>query len=137
MQAVSMERRRDAVILLARILLMLLFIPSGWGKLLHFGGTVALMAHEGLPLPLLAAIIAIVMELPVALAILLGSYTAPLAALLAIYTLAAGFIGHHYWTLAGPERIANMINFYKNVAICGGLLLLWVTGAGKYSLDER
>lgn len=137
MQAATMQRRKDAVILLARILLMILFVPAGWGKMIHFGGTVALMGHLGLPLPLLAAIIAVVMELPVGLAIVVGIYTGPLAVLLAIYTLAAGFIGHHYWTMVGPERMGNMINFYKNVAICGGLLLLWVTGAGKYSLDRR
>jgi len=126
MQAATMDRRKDGVILLARILLMILFIPAGWGKMIDFGGTVGMMTHIGLPLPLL-----------VGLAILIGLYTGPLAALEAIYTLATGFIGHHYWTMAGPERMANMINFYKNVAICGGLLLLWVTGAGKYSLDER
>ncbi len=137
MQVAAMDRRKDAVILLARILLMILFVPSGWAKLIHFGGTVGLMGRVGLPLPLLAALIAVVMELPVGLAIVVGIYTGPLAALLAIYTLATGFIGHHYWTMAGPERIGNMINFYKNVAICGGLLLLWVTGAGKYSLDKR
>jgi len=68
---------------------------------------------------------------------LVGFYTAPLAILLAVYTLATGFVGHHYWTMTGAERMGNMINFYKNVAICGGFLLLWVTGAGRYSLDKR
>ena len=137
MQSATMDRRKDGVILLARILLMILFIPFGWEKMIHFSGTEALMAQLGLPLPLLAAIIAVVMELPVGIAIAVGIYTGRLAVLLAIYTLAAGFIGHHYWTMAGAERMANMINFYKNIAICGGLLLLWVTGAGKYSLDKR
>lgn len=137
MQLAVTDRRTDGVILLARILLMILFVPAGWAKLIHFSGTVALMGHIGLPLPLLAAIIAVVMELPVGLAVVVGIYTRPLALLLAIYTLAAGFIGHHYWTMAGPERTGNMINFYKNVAICGGFLLLWVTGAGKYSIDKR
>jgi putative oxidoreductase len=137
MQAATMDRRKDAVILLARILLMILYIPAGWDKMIHFGGTVGFMGQLGLPLPLLAAIIAVVMELPVAIAIVVGIYTGPLAVLQAIYTLAAGFIGHHYWTMADPERTANMINFYKNVSICGGLLLLWVTGAGKYSVDKR
>lgn len=137
MQRAAMGRGQDAVILLARILLMILYIPAGWGKMIHFGGTVALMAHEGLALPLIAAIIAVVMELPVGLAVVIGIYTAPLALLLAMYTLAAGFIGHHYWTMAGPGRLANMIHFYKNVSICGGFLLLWVTGAGRYSIDKR
>lgn len=137
MDAVTIDRRKDAVLLLARVLMMILFIPFGWSKLVHFGATVALMQHAGLPLPLIAAVVAIVMELAVGVAIVLGIYTAPLGVLLALYTLVAGFIGHHYWTMEEPERLASMINFYKNVAICGGLLLLWVTGAGRYSVDKR
>jgi putative oxidoreductase len=39
--------------------------------------------------------------------------------------------------MADGERMANMINFYKNVSIMGGLLLLCVTGAGRYSVDRR
>jgi len=123
--------------LAARILMMILYVPFGYTKLVHIGATVGEMAHYGLPLPVLAAIIAIVMELPVAIAIAAGLYTRPLAALMAIYTLAAGFIGHHYWTMEGAARLGNMINFYKNVAIAGGLLQLSATGPGKYSLDRR
>lgn len=49
MQTTTFDRRKDVVILLARILLIYLFIPAGWNKLIHFGSTVGLMAHEGLP----------------------------------------------------------------------------------------
>jgi putative oxidoreductase len=123
--------------LAGRILMMVLFVPFGWQKLIHFAATVAQMEHLNLPLPLLAAIIAVVMELPVGIAIALGVWTRPLAALLAIYTLATGFIGHPYWTMTGAARAANMINFYKNVSIMGGLLQLCATGPGRYSLDRR
>jgi len=61
MQAATIDRRRDGVILLARILMMILFIPSGWNKLIHFDSTVALMGQVGLPVPLLAAIVVIVL----------------------------------------------------------------------------
>ena len=130
-------RRGDTLMLAARVLLMILFLISGVGKLVHFGLTVTQMAHYGLPLPLLAAVIAVIMEVPIAIAFVLGIYTRPLAALLALYTLAAAFIGHHYWTLAGPERLGNMIHFYKNIAIVGGLLQVWGTGGGRYALDRR
>jgi putative oxidoreductase len=46
-------------------------------------------------------------------------------------------IGHQFWHMVDPERIGTMINFYKNVSISGGLLLLCVAGPGKYSLDKR
>ncbi len=71
------------------------------------------------------------------IAIILGILTRPLAVLLAFYTLAAALIGHHYWTMTGPAQYENMINFYKNVSIMGGCFLLYVTGAGKYSIDAR
>jgi putative oxidoreductase len=49
--------------------------------------------------------------------------------------LATGFLGRHYWTMTGAARFENETNFYKNLSIMGGFFLLYVTGAGKYSLD--
>jgi putative oxidoreductase len=57
--------------------------------------------------------------------------------LFAFFTRAAGLIGHPYWTMTGAERFMNMINFYKNASLMGGFFLLYVTGAGKYSIDAR
>ena len=131
------EHRKDELILLARVLLMILFVIFGWSKLTGFAGTVAYMVSEGTPLPTVSAIIAVVMEFFVGIAIVIGFYTRPLALLLALYTLATAVIGHHYWTMLDGERMANMINFYKNISIAGGLLLLCITGPGKYSVDRR
>jgi len=131
----SAERARDEVILLARILLILLFVVFGWGKLTNYAATVGYMARTGLPVPSIAALVAIVAEFFVALVVAVGFWTRPLALLLALYTLGTALIGHHFWTMAGPERNANAINFYKNICIIGGFLLLYVTGPGKYSLD--
>lgn len=131
------DRSKDEVLLLARLLLAALFVIFGWGKLTGFSGTVALMATLNLPVPTIAAVVVVVMEFFVGIAIVIGFYTRPLAVLLALYTLATAFIGHHYWTLPDAERVANMINFYKNISIVGGLLLLGITGAGKYSIDRR
>ena len=137
MRYALLESQRDALLLVARILLVLLFVLFGWEKLTDFGGTSAYMAAEGLPLPTLAAVVVIVMEFFVGLAIVLGFWTRPLALLLALYTLGTALIGHHYWTMAGAERMANMINFYKNLSIIGGLLLLCLAGPGRYSIDRR
>ncbi|MFM0736159.1 DoxX family protein [Paraburkholderia xenovorans] len=132
-----LENQKDGVILVARILLMVLFVMFGWSKLTGFSGTVAYMATTGAPVPGLSAAIAVVMEFVVGLALLVGFYTRPLALLLALYTLGTAIIGHHYWNMTGEMQYANMINFYKNISIMGGLLLLVVTGAGKYSIDRR
>ncbi|MPW21467.1 DoxX family membrane protein [Paraburkholderia sp. CNPSo 3157] len=130
------EQRKDALLLIGRVLLVVLFVLFGWSKLTGFSGTEQYMAATGAPVPAVAAIIAVVMELAVGIVIAIGFKTRPLALLLAVYTLATAFIGHHFWTQTGMEHFVNMINFYKNISIIGGLLLLFVTGPGKYSIDR-
>ena len=131
------ERVRDEVLLVARILLIVLFLVFGWSKLTGYAGTVGYMTQVGAPMPSVAALVAIVVEVFVALAVALGVWTRPLALLLALYTLGTGLIGHPFWTMEGAARYGNAINFYKNISIIGGFLLLYVTGAGRYSVDAR
>ncbi|AYZ64224.1 DoxX family protein [Burkholderia multivorans] len=128
--------QRDALLLLARILIVILFILFGWPKLVHFSGTIAYMGSAGAPAPIISAAIAVVMELLVGIALLVGFYTRPLALLLALYTVGTAFIGHHYWTMTGGEQMDNMIHFYKNIAITGGLLALCAAGPGRFSIDR-
>lgn len=126
---------QDAIVLVGRILLALLFIIFGWGKLMNYSGTVQYMVHVGSPLPSLATVVAIVMETLAPLAIIVGVATRPVALLLALYTLGTALIAHHYWNMTGMVRFENEINFYKNISIIGGFLLLYVTGSGKYALS--
>jgi putative oxidoreductase len=133
----SVERSRDAVILIARILLVLLFVVFGWSKLTNYSATVGDMANLGAPIPPIAALVAIVVEFFIALAVAFGAWTRPLALLLALYTLGTALIAHHFWTMDGDVRSENAINFYKNISIIGGFLLLYVTGGGRYSVDAR
>jgi putative oxidoreductase len=131
------ERVRDEILLVARILLIVLFLVFGWSKLIGYAGTVGYMTQVGAPMPSVAALVAIMVEVFVALAVALGAWTRPLALLLALYTLGTGLIGHPFWTMEGADRYANATNFYKNISIIGGFLLLYVTGAGSYSVDAR
>jgi putative oxidoreductase len=135
MFAIGAERIRNEVTLAARVGLVLLYVIFGWSKLTNYGGTVSYMAMTGAPLPEISAVIAIAIEFFVGIAILVGIFTRPLALLMAVYTLATALIGHHYWTMSGADQLANETNFYKNVSIMAGFLLLYITGAGKYSLD--
>jgi putative oxidoreductase len=125
----------DGVILVARLLLAALFLIFGWRKLVDYSGTVSRMVQDGAPLPGLSAVIAIVMELPVALAVAVGAFTRPCALLLALYTLGPALIAHRYWKVTGSHKVDSMEEFYKNLSVMGGYLLLFVTGAGKYSID--
>jgi putative oxidoreductase len=125
----------DELILAARLLLATLFLIFGWRKLKDFSGTVNQMAQLGVPVPVLAAAVATFMELPVAFAVAVGAFTRPSALLMFFYTLGTALIGHRYWTMTGAERVDSMDSFYKNLSIMGGFLLLYMTGAGKYSID--
>ena len=125
----------DGVILAARLFLATLFLIFGWRKLRDYSGTVSQMVQDGLPMPVLAAAVAIFMELPVAFAVAVGAFTRPSAVLMALYTLGTSLIEHRYWTMTGADQLASMEGFYKNLSIMGGFLLLYITGAGKYSID--
>ena len=137
MTAFNSAQARDEAILLARILLVVLFAVSGWGKLTGFAATVAYMAQVGAPVPYVAAVVATAVELLGAIAIALGLWTRPVALLLALFTLGTALIGHPFWTMEGADRYANSINFYKNISIISAFLLLYVTGPGRYSVDAR
>jgi len=128
---------RSLVLLIARIAVVVLFIFFGIPKMPGFDGTVQYMTSLGAPMPMLAAIIAVVMEVPAASLIVLGFFTRPLAVLFVFYTLGTAVIGHHYWDMSGDAVMPNMINFYKNVSIAGAFLLLAVTGPGAISIDRR
>jgi putative oxidoreductase len=125
----------DEVILAARLLLATLFVIFGCRKLRDYPGTVSQMVQEGVPMPILATLVSIFMELPVALAVAIGVFTRPAAGLLALYTLGTALVGHHYWTVKGAGYVDSLEGFYKNLSIIGGLLLLSITGAGRYSID--
>jgi putative oxidoreductase len=125
----------NELILAARLLLAPLFLIFGWRKLRDYSGTVTQIVQLRGPMPKVAAAVAIFMELPVAFAVAVGSFTRPSALLLLLYTLGTALIGHRYWTISGTDRVASMDGFYKNLSIMGGFLLLYITGAGKYSID--
>ncbi len=125
----------NEIILAARLLLAALFLIFGWRKLKDFSGTINQMVQLEVPVPVLAAAVALFMELPVAFAVAIGAFTRPAALLMFLYTLGTALIGHRYWTLTGTERVDSMDSFYKNISIMGGFLLLFMTGAGKYSVD--
>ncbi|UEP25610.1 DoxX family protein [Burkholderia ambifaria] len=137
MRYVSLDSKKDELLLAGRVLMMILFVLFGWQKLNGFSGTVAYMASTGAPSPELSAVIAVAVELVGGALIAVGFYTRPLALAFAVYTLATALIGHRYWALQGMDQYLAMINFYKNISIIGGLLLLAVAGPGRYSFDRK
>jgi putative oxidoreductase len=125
----------DVVILAARLFLAALFLIFGWRKVRDYSGTVSQMVQDGVPTPVLATVVAIFMELPVAFAVAVGAFTRPSAVLMVFYTLGTSLIEHRYWTMTGAKQFESMEAFYKNLSIMGGFLLLCITGSGRCSID--
>src|SRR4051794_22683130 len=128
---------QDTLALIGRILIAAFFVPSGFGKVMHFGGTVSYIASNGVPLPEVCAAIAIAAELGLALLLLVG-WQARWAALgMAIFVLVITPIFHHYWSVPAAQLAAQKLNFGKNMGILGGLLAFAAFGAGRFSIDGR
>ncbi|KVV47387.1 AraC family transcriptional regulator [Burkholderia territorii] len=127
---------QDFLLLIARVLIIALFLKIGIPKLMDFRGSIAYMTRIGAPMPMLASAILIAMDVVVAIAILIGFHTRPLVLLLALYTLGAAIIGHPFWLRDGPQQMNDMIHFYKNLSIMGGLLALGAAGPGRFSIDR-
>ena len=112
---------------IARIFLSAIFILSGFGKITAYAATEAYMQQHGMPGVLLPAVIAV--ELLGGLAILFGIWARYAGLAFALYSLAAAALFHNNFA----DQM-QMINFMKNVAMAGGLLLLFANGSGRYAV---
>lgn len=124
-----MKKFEDAGFLIARILMPVLFIVAGWGKITGYAGTQQYMESMGVPgffLPL-----TILLEFGGGLAILFGFLTRFTAIVTVIFTLLTALLFHSDASVAG-----NSINFMKNMSIAGGYLMLFITGPGAISIDH-
>ena len=118
-----------------RVLLSLIFITSGFGKITGYAGTQGYMEAMGVPGALLP--IVILVELAGGIALLLGWQARISALLLAGFSLLSGFLFHYVPSLGmeGMEAQMQMISFMKNVSIAGGMLMVVAMGPGPVSLS--
>ena len=121
--------------LAGRILIALIFVLSGFGKITGFEGTVGYIASKGLPLPQLGAIGAIIVELGAGILLILGWKTRWAAAALLIFTAMAALLFHNFWALPPDQAQNQMIHFLKNISMMGGLLFVVIHGGGAFSVD--
>jgi putative oxidoreductase len=132
-----MNGTRDLAALVGRVLLAVLFIISGYGKIGGFDGTVQALAGKGMPLPTVAAAIALAIEFLGGLMLAVGWKARWVAVVIVLFTIAASFLFHDFWNLADAARRTNQVMFMKNIAIIGGLLMVVAFGPGRYSVDKR
>jgi putative oxidoreductase len=123
--------------LIGRILIAFIFIFAGFGKITGFEGTVGYIASKSLPLPQLAAIGAIIVELGGGLMLVAGWKARWAAAAMAVFTLLAALIFHNFWAAPADQVQNQMINFLKNISMMGGLLYVAVYGSGPLSAGDE
>jgi len=127
----------DVLILLGRILLAWVFVGVAYGSIINFAGSLGYFTSLKLPAPALFAWVALVLELLISASLILGIGTRYAAVLLFVFVVVATAIAHRYWEYpAGPLQIGQYNNFLKNISILGGALAIFVTGAGRFSLDR-
>lgn len=127
----------DLFLLLARVLLAQMFLSSGYSALSNIGGTAGYFAGLGLPGPLFLALAVGIFETVAGLLIVIGLQTPFTAAVLTLFSIAASFLGHYGQD--GEDAALAFLHrqaLIKDIAVAGGLIVLALHGAGRWSLDH-
>ena len=125
------------VVVVARVLLALMFILAGFSKFAGLEGTAGYIASKGLPMPAVLAFLVALLEVVGGIALAIG-FQARIAGLaLAVFTLVASVLFHNFWAMPADQAFVQQLMFMKNLAVAGGLLLVFSFGAGPASVDAR
>lgn len=124
-----MKNIENLALLVARILMPILFIYAGYGKMgSGYQGTLQYMTSMGVPGFLLP--LTILLEFGGGLAILFGFLTRTVSLFIAGFTILTALIFHTDFAQG-----VNQLMFLKNFTIAGGFLALAVAGPGLWSID--
>jgi putative oxidoreductase len=125
---------QDFLLLVARVLAGWIYLQSGWSKVWDVSGFAAGLTRRGVPE--LLGYAAPFVEFLGGLALVCGLATRYAALLLIAFTITATWTSHIYWSMPASEQGRQATQFWKNVTMTGGLLALFVTGPGRFSIDR-
>ncbi len=132
-----MEEGRGGGLLVGRVFLSVLFLHDGFWKLTNWSAATDFMTAQGLPVVGLFLGASVVLEILGGAGLLVGFKTRMCSFLLVLILGVITLLFHSFWA-AGPEmREFVAIEFFKNIAIMGGLLAMASAGPGPYSVDVR
>ncbi|MEW5807110.1 MAG: DoxX family protein [Acidobacteriota bacterium] len=126
-----MDKVQSILNLVGRILISIIFLSSGIGKIFQFSGTRQYMASHGIPAVGLFLLGAIFLEIVGGLSLLLGCASRVGAFLLIVFLIPTTLIFHLNWS----DQM-QLIQFMKNLAILGGLFLILTHGSMKYGINH-
>ena len=128
---------KTPLVVVGRVLLALIFVTSGYGKLAGLEGTAGYIASAGLPWPTALAAAAGLFELLAGLALVVGFKARWAALALGAFTLLASLLFHAYWAAPADQQFVQQLMFMKNLAIAGGLFIVAAFGADRLAFDAR
>ena len=131
---------QDVLLLAGRVMLGWIFVQSGLRKLsdmdVFISNSPNSLVARGVPWASFWGWIGAPLEFIGGLCILFGLGTRYAALAILLFTLVATLIGHRYWEFANPQqRVLQHTMFFKNLSMAGGLVLLFITAGGRFSLD--
>lgn len=127
----------DLALLIGRVAMTPLFLISAYYKIMQWPGIVGMLTAQGAPMPLVGGYVAIGAETILPLLIIIGLWTRWASIGLILYVLGTCFIGHRFWELTGPAQVGQVLAFFKNIALCGGFLILAFTGPGRHAVSAK
>jgi putative oxidoreductase len=128
-------RSYDIVALVGRLAVGWIFLASGFNKVGDVSAFSAVLAKRGLPAPSFWGWVGAIVEFGGGLMVIFGVKLRYAAILMILFVIVATGISHRYWEYPAAEIVAQRTNFFKNLAIAGGLLFMFLAGAGRLSVD--
>jgi putative oxidoreductase len=126
----------DLILLIGRLALGVIFVKSGFQKLMALGAFAASLAGRGVPASSFWAVVGATVEFVGGILIVTGLKTRYASLLMILFVIVATGISHRFWDFAdAAARRTQESQFFKNLAIIGGFLVLYVSGAGRFALD--
>lgn len=125
-------------LLAGRFLLGVYFILPGISKITGFDTTLAYMVDHNVPTPTMLLLVTIVIQIGAGTALIVGFKAKYMAFLLAGLTLVISVYMHNFWDIVDDDVSAahETQNFFKNMGIMAGLLIMAALGAGRLSVDS-
>jgi len=133
---------------LSRILLSLVFIFTGYAKVIGWGPVIDITKWKArvgqltipgtgdkLPQPDLLAQIVAYGEIVGGIMLFIGILSRLTAFGLLVFVIIASVLGHNFWAMPEPAAFLNIQQFLKNMGIAGGLLIVMAAGGGSVGID--
>jgi putative oxidoreductase len=130
---VVLSRSEDWALLLGRVFIAALFLPSGFNKLMAFSAFAASLAAKGVPYPTIFAAILIAAEFLGPIALIIGLWPRWTALVLIGFTATTLWMTHRHSGVGVVFRPRQNVQFYQTLALIGGLLFYFASGPGRWS----